>query len=314
MVLYLFRRLILAAAVMLVAISMLFCLVFVVPGDPASVALGPRATEVQKQALRVSMGLDQPVPVQMGRFISRIVQGDLGEDVLTHRPVSQLLARALPNTLLLAVSAVAWALLLGIPLGGYAALRQNGWVDRAIGVLSISVISLPAFVVAIYAMLIFSVSLRWFPAIGAGRAGDIGSQFHALVLPALTVSLSWVGYLARLVRASTLEVLKENHIRTFRAFGISDARIVLRYALPVAIVPVVSVLGVGMGSLLSGAVLTEIVFARPGLGKLAYDSVISRNFPVVMGTVVVTSGLYVLANLIADLLNTWLDPRTRQEL
>ncbi|TCV98385.1 ABC transporter permease [Biostraticola tofi] len=314
MVLYLIRRLILAAAVMLVAISVLFCLVFVVPGDPASVALGPRATEAQKQALRGQMGLDQPAPVQMGRFIARVVQGDLGEDVLTHRPVNQLIARALPNTLLLALSAIAWAMLLGIPLGCYAALRQNGWGDKLIGVVSIGVISLPAFVVAIYAMLVFSVTLRWFPAIGGGRVGDIGSQFHALVLPALTVSLSWVGYLARLVRASMLEVLKENHIRTYRAFGISDARIVLRYALPIAVVPVVSVLGVGMGSLLSGAVLTEIVFARPGLGKLAYDSVISRNFPVVMGTVVITSMLYVLANLIADLLNTLLDPRTRQEM
>jgi len=312
--LYFFRRLMLAAGVMLLAISVLFCLVFLVPGDPAAVALGPRATEAQKQALREHMGLDKPVPVQIGRFIAHVASGDLGEDVLTHRPVNQLIARALPDTLLLALAAIAWAMLLGIPLGCYAALRQNSWVDRLIGVLSISVISLPAFVVAIYAMLIFSVTLRWFPAIGAGRAGDIASQFHALVLPAVTVSLSWVGYLARLVRASMLEVLQENHIRTCRAFGISDGWIVLRYALPIAVVPVVSVLGVGMGSLLSGAVLTEIVFARPGLGKLAYDSVISRNFPVVMGTVLVTSALYVLANLAADLLNTLLDPRTRQEL
>lgn len=139
--------------------------------------------------------------------------------------------------------------------------------------------------------------------------GDLGED--VLVLPSLTVALGWIGYLSRLVRASMLEVLKENHIRTFRAFGMPDRLIALRYALPIA---VVSVLGVGIGSLLSGAVLTEIVFARPGLGKLAFDSVISRNFPVVMGTVVVTSGLYVLANLIADVINTCLDPRVRQEL
>lgn len=180
--------------------------------------------------------------------------------------------------------------------------------------LSISVIALPAFVVAIYALLIFSVTLKWFPAIGAGHRGDVASQLHALVLPSLTVALGWIGYLSRLVRVFMLEVLKENHIRTFRAFGMLDRLIALRYALPIAVVPVVSVLGVGIGSLLSGAALTEIVFARPRLGKLAFDSVISRNFPVVMGTVVVTSGLYVLANFIADVINTCLDPRVRQEL
>ncbi|NDL64734.1 ABC transporter permease [Acerihabitans arboris] len=311
---YLLRRLVLAASVMLLAISLLFCLVFLVPGDPASVALGPRASEAQKQALREHMGLDRPAIVQIGRFIGNVATGDLGEDVLTRRPVSQLIARALPNTLILALSAIAWAILLGIPLGCWAALRQNSLADRLIGLLSTSVIALPAFVVAIYALLIFAVTLKWFPAIGAGRQGDPVSQLNALVLPSLTVGLSWIGYISRLVRASMLEVLKENHIRTYRAFGIGERLIAMRYALPIAVVPVVSVLGVGIGSLLSGAVLTEIVFARPGLGKLAFDSVISRNFPVVMGTVVVTSGFYVLANLIADLINTFLDPRVRQEL
>ncbi|MGL9774636.1 MAG: ABC transporter permease [Sodalis sp. (in: enterobacteria)] len=144
--------------------------------------------------------------------------------------------------------------------------------------------------------------------------GDLASPLHALVLPSLTVALGWMGYLSRLVRASMLEVLKENHIRTFRAFSMPDRLIALRYALPIAVVPVVSALGVGIGSLLSGAVLTEIVFARPGLSKLAFDSVISRNFPVVMGSVVVTSGLYVLANLLAEVINSCLDPRVRQEL
>ncbi len=314
MLLYLLRRLLLAISVMLVAISILFCLVYLVPGDPASVALGPRATETQKQALREHMGLDRPAIIQIGHFIGNVATGDLGEDVLTRRPVSQLIVRALPNTLILALSAIAWAIILGIPLGCWAALRQNSWADRLIGLLSTSVIALPAFVVAIYSLLVFSVTLKWFPAIGAGQPGDVGSQLHALVLPSLTVGLGWIGYLSRLVRASMLEVMKENHIRTFRAFGIGERLIALRYALPIAVVPVVSVLGVGIGSLLSGAVLTEIVFARPGLGKLAFDSVISRNFPVVMGTVVVTSGFYVLANLIADLINTFLDPRVRQEL
>jgi peptide/nickel transport system permease protein len=172
----------------------------------------------------------------------------------------------------------------------------------------------PSFVVAIYSLLLFSVTLRWFPAIGAGDRGDMLDQLHHLVLPSLAIGLGWVGYLARLVRASMLEVLTENHIRMARAFGLRERTITFRYALKLAIIPTVVVLGIGVGHLISSAVFAEIVFARPGIGRLIYDSVVTRNYPVVIGGVMLTTVFYVLCTLTADLIAAWLDPRVRASL
>lgn len=313
MAFYLLKRLGLASAILVTAILALFCLIYVVPGDPATIALGPRASAEQKEAFRQKMGLDQPMVMQAARFVGQLAQGDLGTDIVTQRPVANLVGAALPRTIVLALVGMGWAILLGIPLGVWSAMRPDSWTDRIIGLVSTSVIALPSFVVAIYALVVFAVILKWLPAIGAGEAGDYGDQARRLILPAVAVGIGWVGYIARLVRAAMLDTLQENHIRTYRAFGISDLRIALRYALPIAVVPVIAVLGVGMGSLLSGAVLVEVVFARPGLGSLAQDAVMSRNFPVLLGTVVVTTALYVVANLIADMAAALLDPRIRQE-
>jgi len=310
---YFVKRLGLSAAILVTAVLALFSLIYVVPGDPATIALGPRATAEQKEIFRERMGLDQPLPVQATRFVTQILQGDLGTDILTQRPVSTLVFAALPRTVTLALVGLGWAILLGIPLGVWSALRPDSWIDRLIGVFSTSVIALPSFLVAIYALVLFAVTLRWFPAIGAGEVDDLGDQIRRLVLPAFAIGLAWVGYIARLVRAAMLEALTESHVRTYRAFGVSDLRIALRFVLPIALVPVIAVLGVGLGNLLSGAVLVEVVFARPGLGSLAHDAVMSRNFPVLLGTVVVTTGLYVIANLISDMLVAVLDPRIRQE-
>jgi peptide/nickel transport system permease protein len=310
---YLLRRLGLSLAILVTAVLALFSLIYVVPGDPATIALGPRATVEQKAVFRERMGLDQPLIVQAARFVTHLAQGDLGTDILTKRPVLDLVASALPKTVTLAVVGLGWAITLGIPLGVWSAMQPNGWIDRLIGIFATSVIALPAFLVAIYALIIFAVILGWLPAIGAGEAGDYGDQARRLILPAFAIGVGWVGYIARLVRAAMLETLNENHVRTYRAFGVSDLRIALRYVLPIAMVPVVAVLGVGMGSLLSGAVLVEVVFARPGLGSLAHDAVMSRNFPVLLGTVVVTTALYVVANLVADVIAALLDPRIRQE-
>jgi peptide/nickel transport system permease protein len=252
--------------------------------------------------------------VQIARFVGNALQGDLGEDLWSHRPVSTMVVEALPYTLELSGFGIGWAILLGIPLGCWSALRRGGWVDRIVGIGSAVVISLPSFVIAIYGLLLFAVRLHWLPALGAGPEGDVGQNLLHLVMPSFAIGLGWVGYLARLVRASMIEVLGENHVRMLRAFGVGERRIALRFAMPIAIVPTLTVLGVGVGSLLSGAVLVEIIFNRPGLGKLTYDAVISRNFPVVMGTVLVTTALYVLCTVIADLLVAWLDPRVRASL
>jgi peptide/nickel transport system permease protein len=311
MLIYSTKRIGLALIIVLVAMTMLFSMIYVVPGDPASIALGPRATPEMKAQLIARMGLDQPLPIQLANFIAGVFQGDLGVDVWSNRSVAAIVLEALPHTLALTALGLGWSVALGIVLGCFSATHRGSWIDRAIGVVSVSAIAVPSFVVALYSLLVFAVALKWLPAIGAGEAGDLGDQLRHLVLPAFAIGLGWVGYIARLVRASMLEVMGENFIRTARAFGLPERRIVYRYALTVAILPTVALLGVGIGNLLSGAVFAEIVFARPGVGKLIYDSVLNRNYPVVMGAVLVTTMLYVLATLIADLLAALLDPRVR---
>ncbi|WP_342453148.1 ABC transporter permease [Jiella mangrovi] len=307
------RQILLSICVLVSAITIIFCLIYLVPGDPATIALGPRASEAQKVAFRQEMGLDQSLLVQGWHFAGNVLRGDLGTDLLTRQPVLQLVMSALPHTAILALTGLGWAVILGIPLGCLSTIKPNGWLDRLIGLFSTSVIAMPAFLLAIYALIIFSVTLRWLPAMGAGDGGDLGDRLMHLILPALAVGLAWVGYIARLVRASLLETLQENHVRTYRAFGISNFRIALRFALPIAMIPVVAVIGVGLGNLLSGAVLVEVVFARPGLGSLAQDAVVQRNFPVLLGTVVVTTALYVIANFTTDMIAALIDPRIRKE-
>ncbi len=311
MLIYSAKRIGLALVIVLLAMTMLFSMIYVVPGDPASIALGPRATPEMKAQLIARMGLDQPLPLQLVNFIAGVFRGDLGVDVWSNRSVAAIILEALPHTLALTALGLGWSVALGIVLGCFSATHRGSWLDRAIGILSVSAIAVPSFVVALYSLLVFAVALQWLPAIGAGAAGDLGDQLRHLVLPAFAIGLGWVGYIARLVRASMLEVMGENYIRTARAFGLPERRIVYRYALTVAILPTVALLGVGIGNLLSGAVFAEIVFARPGVGKLIYDSVLNRNYPVVMGAVLVTTMLYVLATLIADLLAALLDPRVR---
>ena len=311
---YVLQRLGIAVLICVLALTVLFCAVYVIPGDPASIALGPLATSAMKEALRARMGLDRPLVVQVVSFFGSILRGDLGTDVVSNRSVSTIVGEALPYTLALALAGLGWAVLAGVPLGCLAAVRRGSLLDRVTAVLSVSAISMPSFVVAIYGLLVFAVALRWLPAIGAGRPGDLGDQALHLVLPAFAVGLGWVGYLARLVRASMLEVMGENHVRTARAFGLPERTIVFRYALRIAVLPTVTLVGIGLGQLLSSAVFAEVVFSRPGLGSLVYGAAQARNFPVVMGAVLVTVFLFALFNLLADLLVALLDPRVRGRL
>lgn len=285
-----------------------------VPGDPARILLGPRATPELIASLSAQMGLDQPLPIQIIKFFGNILRGDLGMDVITNRPVAATVFGQLPYTLSLIFTAIIFAMLIGIPLGCYSALHRNTFIDRFTGVISVACITAPAFVVALYSLLIFAVTLHWFPAVGAGDKGDFRDQVSHLVLPAFAIGLSWVGYLSRLVRASMLEVMGENHVRTARAYGLSENTVVYRYALKLAVLPTVTVIGVGMGFLLSAALFTEIVFARPGIGKLIFDSITTRNYPVVMGSVLISTILFVISTTLSDLINAWLDPRIRASL
>ncbi|MFT7448818.1 MAG: ABC-type dipeptide/oligopeptide/nickel transport system permease component [Glaciecola sp.] len=314
MLTYAIKRIGLAVIILFVVMLGMFSLVFLIPGDPASIALGPRASPELKALLVERMGLDQPLLTQVYSFFRNALTGDLGIDVWSKRPVLDVILEVFPQTLLLGAVSLAWATFLGIALGCMAVIWQGTLTDRLLGVLSVSMISVPSFVIALYSLLIFSVWLGWLPAIGAGQEGDWVSQAKALILPSFAIGITWVGYLARLVRASMLEVMGANHVRTARAFGLPERRVVLRYALRIAIVPTIAILAIGFGSILSSAVFVEAVFSRPGIGTLITGAVDKRNFPVVMGTVLFMTAFYLFVVTTADLLIAWLDPRVRDVL
>jgi len=305
------RRGLLALLILLLAVSLLFAMIHMMPGDPASVILGPKASPELKAELSERMGLDQPLLVQLGRFYADLARGDLGVDVFSDRNVSEIVFEQLPYTVVLVLAAIGGAALLGIPLGCFSAIKRNSLLDRLTAVMSVAFIAVPPFVVALYLLLWLAVKWRWFPAMGAGESGDVADQARHLVLPAIALGLGWVGYVARLVRASMLEVMEENHIRTARAFGLPERTIIIYYALRIAVLPTVTILGMGIGTLLSGALFAEIVFSRPGIGRLLHEAVVTRNYPVVMGSVLVTTAFFVLSTLVADIVNAALDPRVR---
>ncbi|WP_455180146.1 ABC transporter permease [Azospirillum melinis] len=294
------------------AVALLFVLTLFISGNPAQVLLGPRATPEAVQAFTQAMGLDRPVHERFALFVWNVLHGDLGTDVVSGRPVAALVAEVLPYTVTLTLSAIGIAVLFGVPLGCYAATHPGSAVDRAAAVVSIGFIAIPNFVVAILLLMVFSIWLDWFPVLGVSRSGDVGDQLARLALPAVSLALGWIGYIARLLRASLLEVLGEPHIRTLRAYGVPDRTIVYKYALKPAAIPTVAILGLGVGRLLGGAIFAEIVFARPGIGTLVYDAISSRNYPVVQACVLVVVALFTLTNLAVDLSYAWLDPRIRR--
>lgn len=302
-------RLATTALVLVGAVALVFALTLVIPGNPAQVLLGPRATPEAVQAFSQAMGLDRPVAERFALFLWNVLRGDLGNDVVSGRPIVTMVAEVLPYTVSLTLSAIGLAILFGVPLGCYAATHPGSLIDRAAAAVSIGFIAIPNFVVAILLLMVFSVWLDWFPVLGVSRSGTLGDQLARLALPALSLALGWIGYIARLLRASLLDVLGEAHIRTLRAYGVAERVIVYKYALKPAAIPTVAVLGLGVGRLLGGAIFAEIVFARPGIGTLVYDAIASRNYPVVQACVLVVVGLFTLTNLLVDLSYAWLDPR-----
>jgi peptide/nickel transport system permease protein len=310
---YVLKRLAMTALVLLVVMTFLAALVHLIPGDPVTTILGPRADPELSKIVRDQMQLDLPVPEQIWNFITGALHGDLGVDFVSDEDVTSLVFSALPHTIVLAVSSLVLAIGIGVPLGVYAATHPNTWLDRVMGLISVSFITVPSYLAALLLVLIFSVHLHWLPAIGTGDFSDPVDYLRHLILPAIALGLAWIGYFARLVRASMLEVLNTNYIRTAHAFGIRERVIFYRYALKNAIIPTIAVLGVGLGTLMGYAIFVEVIFARPGLGTLIYDSIESRNYPVVRGGVLVVAILFVTCNLLADLSYRFLDPRIRAE-
>jgi peptide/nickel transport system permease protein len=306
----------LAAALLTLAGAILFLFVIIqfVPGDMITILLGPRATPELRADFVQRMGLDRSILEQVWLFFSRAITGDLGTDVISGRKILDMILEALPNTLQLAAAGLLVSVVLGVALGCIAALKPGSVLDTTLGVTSVAFITTPAFVVAIFLLLIFSIQLHWLPVTGAGAPDDPLDRLSHIVLPATALSIGWIGYLARLVRASLLEVLSEQHVRMMRAYGVPEGRIVRHFALRLALVPMIAVMGIGIGDMISNAVFVEIIFARPGIGTLIYSAILNRNFPVVQAGILFTVLTYITANLLVDLLNAVLDPRIARSL
>lgn len=310
---YLVKRLFMTILVLFLVTVILSLLVHIVPGDPARSLLGPRATPELIARIRAAMDLDKPVSAQVGSFVWKVLHGSFGHDVFTGRSIGESIGSVLPHTVLLAGTSLGLAVLLGVPLGVYSATHPGSWLDRITAIISISFIIVPSYVSALFLLLLFAVELGWLPVIGLGQEGDVLDYIKHLVLPTTALAMTWVGYLARLVRASLLEVLNETYIRAAMAAGLSQRLIFYKYALKNALIPTMAVLGLGVGNLMGGAVFVELIFSRPGMGRLIYRAIQSRNFPVMRAGVLVVAFLFVVSNLLADLAYTYLDPRIQFE-
>jgi len=281
-----------------------FLLIHLIPGDPVEVMLGEAASPADREALGRTLGLDQPVLLQLADYLRGLFELDLGHSLHSRRPIAVMLAERLPATLELSAAALLVAMLLAFPLGILAAVRQGTSWDVAAMSFSVLGVSIPNFVMGPVLILLFSVGLGWFPVSGRDAPGS-------LVLPALTLGTAMAAILSRMMRSALLEVLNEEYIRTARAKGLRERDVVLRHALPNAMLPVATVLGLQLGTLLGGAVITEMVFAWPGIGQLTVESIQRRDYPVVQACVMLISLAYVTVNALTDLLYAWLDPRLR---
>jgi peptide/nickel transport system permease protein len=301
---FLFGRLTSAFVVVMGVCTLVFLLIHLVPGDPVEMMLGEGAAPADRSALRAALGLDEPLHTQFTTYVSRLARLDLGQSLHLHRPVEDLLAERLPATLELAAAALLLALVIALPLGSFAAQRRGRASDTVAMGFSLLGLSIPNFWLGPLLILVFSLWLGWVPVSGRDSA-------DSLILPAVTLGTSLAAILARMVRSSLLEVLGEDFVRTAHAKGLSAGVVLCRHALPNAAIPVVTLLGLQLGALLGGAVITEIVFSWPGLGSLLVEAIQSRDYPVVQGTVLVISLGYVGVNLMTDLAYAWLDPRIR---
>jgi peptide/nickel transport system permease protein len=296
------------------AILLLFMMIQFVPGDLITIMLGPRVTPELRATFAERMGLDRPILERLWLFFSHAATGDFGTDVISSRPIRDVVFEVLPNTLQLAFAAAVIGAGIGILLGCIAALRPGSRLDTLLGVTSVAFITTPSFVVAIFLLLVFSLALHWLPVTGAGDPTSLSDRIAHLILPATALAIGWIGYIARLVRASLLEVLSEQHIRMMRAYGVPERRIVGRYALKLALVPMVAVMGLGIGDLIGNAVFAEIIFARPGIGSLLYSSIMTRNYPVAQAALLLIVLVYVVSGVLVDLINSLLDPRIAASL
>ncbi|MBK5401438.1 ABC transporter permease [Pseudomonas sp. TH39(2020)] len=312
MLFFLFRRVLSTLPVLVIVGLIVFMILRLTPGDPAAALVGDNGTSADIALVRANLGLDRPLPVQFFNWSSQILQGNLGESYYMKQPVTSLIAHRIEPTLALSALTLVLTLLLAVPLGVIAAWRHGGWLDRMLMGFSVMGFSVPSFVVGY--ILIWAVALhaQLLPVQGYAYLSDgFGPWLAHLILPAITLSIVYLALIARVTRAAVAEALTEDYIRTARAKGISEMRVLIRHALANAAVPIVTVIGIGVGLLIGGVVVTETVYAIPGLGQLTVDAVLARDFPLIQGITLLFSVVYVLINLLVDLSYLLLDPRIR---
>jgi peptide/nickel transport system permease protein len=309
---YVIRRILATIPVMAVVALFVFSLLYIAPGDPAAVIAGDQATPADVERIRQSLGLDRPFLVQFGDWVWNIVHANLGTSMFTGLPVTKMIAQRLEPTLSLMAVTLVFAISVAVPLGVVAAWRAGSLLDRAIMAFAVFGFSVPVFVVGYLLAYVFALELEWLPVQGYTPLSEgLWPWFQNLILPAIALGCVYIALIARITRAAMLEVLAQDYIRTARAKGIGQPGILFIHALKNASVPIVTVIGIGIALLIGGAVVTESVFVIPGLGRLTIDAILRRDYPVIQGVVVLFSFLYVLVNLLVDLVYTLLDPRIR---
>ncbi len=306
MIHYLLNRLLQVIPVLFGVIIITFVLMYVIPGDPVVSMVGERYSEATIQRLRQEMHLDDPLPIQFFRYIGNVVRGNFGNSFITGEPVIVLIMEKFPNTMMLAVGAMIFAIIIGLTAGILSSVNPGSFMDRGIMVIALAGISAPVFWVGLILVLVVGVILRWLPPTGFG-----GLEY--LILPALTLGLRSAAYLARLTRATMLDELNKDYIRTARSKGLPEWKVFIKHAFPNTLIPVITVIGTDFGSYLSGAVLTESIFGWPGIGRLALDAILKRDFPLIQGTVLFMAIMFVMMNVLVDMLYGVVDPKIRLE-
>jgi peptide/nickel transport system permease protein/glutathione transport system permease protein len=311
MIRFVIKRLLVAIPTLWAVLTTVFILVRVVPGDPTMVILGDQASEAARAALREKLGLGKPILAQYIDFMTQVLHGDLGRSLATNRPIVDDVLAVLPWTIELTLASLFVGAVIGIPLGVLAAEKRDGFADWFARIFSLAGVSFPAFVSGILLLLLFSVELRWFPVISTAKSDDWFGRLRALVLPAFNLGLLMVAYVTRVTRSGMLQALGEDYVRTARSKGLGRRLVVWRHAFPNVLVPVVTVVGLYLGVLIGNAVLTEIVFNRPGIGKLIVTALNQRDYTLLQGLMVVSAFAIVIANILTDLTYGLVDPRVK---
>ncbi|HWK61844.1 MAG TPA: ABC transporter permease [Eoetvoesiella sp.] len=306
------RRILATVPVLVIVALIVFLMLRLAPGDPAAVIVGNSGTSADIARVRAQLGLDASLPVQFAHWVGQLAHGNLGESYFMKMKVTDLIAQRIEPTVSLSALTLVITILLAIPLGVVAAWRHGGWLDRLLMGFSVLGFSIPSFVIGYLMIWAFALHWHWFPTQGYVRFNDgFWGWLHHLVLPAITLSIIYVALIARVTRAAVAEALTEDYIRTARAKGVSELRVLLRHALANAAIPIATVIGIGVALLIGGVVVTETVFAIPGLGQLTVDAVLSRDFPLIQAITLFFSVIYVIINLLVDLSYLVLDPRVR---